>query len=754
MNARIHAVVEQATELAKVERQQTAIALRGVVKAKRKLEVFEASLRAEERQQELTANLKLWGRFCWKDLNNSNKWKKENVLAVFVSGRIPAEFTERLWYEMAPESVRDDKDILLVRLAQKDFSNPFLASGHQFRMPANLLNDKPTLIAVLNQCPKVLDQDGIPEEFFNDGEVFRAYIRSSGSLRLSMFSTCFSKFSADIRGNADLMLEATKQGFVQNFYRHLDKSLRDDCCFATQLAETARCCDSVTLTGFSARVRANPEVVLAFVRRNGECLFDAAESLRGHQEIVRAACTASLNDGTVYGTDCAREMLLSAAAGPVRQHLGRDRDFMMGIFAELYDKEETRGDPRLFRMLSENLKLDRDVMVAAIRCGSLSFSDISASFSNDSGFWLDMIRRHSFFWYGLPVTFEQDPAFAQAIEDYDSDFLVRHVFQRFPALSLDRNAWFKIIASELKGGDDLLSSALRNVIQDHLPEQFRLDRELLLRACRRQGDVLLALDPTFGVDRDFVRAAIESDDGSPLHSMCFNAQPLHPDLVIEAIAKHELHEYSTGNHVVAPELWSNFNVWKAWADRGARFHSNYPDDWKSNPEFGLLVLKCASENIANDFMEATTETLRSNKSFMLKAVELNPEVLVCARGGLQHDFDVVMAAFGSEENPARRLANNWLSSDQWDAERPFLQCILNEAEQYLEAQDGFTKAFVHGMTAFAGASCRLSMLANDKHTSLALKQKIAAYAGVPVGKDLRIIRQAVRRLSALVPVED
>ena len=42
----------------------------------------------------------------------------------------------------------------------------------------------------------------------------------------------------------------------------------------------------------------------------------------------------------------------------------------MGIFAELYDEElrhdqQRNGDPCLFRMLSENLKLDRDVMVAA-----------------------------------------------------------------------------------------------------------------------------------------------------------------------------------------------------------------------------------------------------------------------------------------------------------------------------------------------------------------------------------------------------
>ena len=94
------------------------------------------------------------------------------------------------------------------------------------------------------------------------------------------------------------------------------------------------------------------------------------------------------------------------------------------------------------------------------------------------------------------------------------------------------------------------------------------------------------------------------------------------------------------------------------------------------------------------------------------------------------------------------------SSDRWDDERPFLRSILDKTEQYLAAHDGFTKAFLHGMTPFAGERCRLSMLTNDKHTALGLKQKIAAYLGVPLGNDLCIIREAVGLLSALITVDD
>jgi len=722
MDPRIIAVVEQASELAKLERQETATTLRGVVKARRELELLEASLRAEEKQLELTANLKLWGRFCWKDLNESNKWKKENVLAVFVSGRLPAEFTERLWNQTAPESIRNDKEIILARLARKYIP----------KISAELLNGKQTVVAVLHHRPEILKQDILPEEFLDDEDVFHAYIQSPHT----DYASSLDKFSAGIRGNADLMLEAAKR-FGCAVFANFDESLRDDCCFATRLAETA---DSVSyyfsLDRFGERVRANPEVVLAFVRRKGTCLIDADSKLLGNQDIVRTACTNS----------CSARAFLSATS-LLQQQLGRDRAFMMRLFAKLYynycPRDDQDGDPRLFRILPENLKFDRDVMVAANRCGSLSFSDIPASLSDDAEFWLDMIRRDSFFWYGLPVTFEQEPGFAHAIEEFESVFLVQAVFERFPALKQDRSVWFKIIASEFNssfkdGSDDC--SHLRSLIRDHMPEKFLLDRELMLLACARRCDVLLELGPTFGEDREFNQAAIENDDGSlrpsdieevwsPLRSMSFNAQRLHPDLLVEAISKEYPYRLHDQPDLVAPDLWPNLKVLEAWANvNGCAVVFDYPENSKSIPEFGLALLRVWGgqfeiEFMTNEFVKATTDTLRSDKSFMLKAVKCNAHALVCARGGLQRDFDVIMAAFDSKNEHAENFAWDLKSSDRWDAERPFLRRILDEAEQYLAAHDGFTKAFLHGMTPFAGESCRLSMLINDKHTALGLKQK-------------------------------
>lgn len=131
---------------------------------------------------------------------------------------------------------------------------------------------------------------------------------------------------------------------------------------------------------------------------------------------------------------------------------------------------------------------------------------------------------------------------------------------------------------------------------------------------------------------------------------------------------------------------------------------------------------------------------------MIKAVERQTSVFACAGGDLQHDFEVVVTAFGGSENrlSVRALATDFLSSDRWEEESPFLRRILNDAEAKVIAHEGFTKAFVHGITSFAGPDCRLSMLANDAETSLALKQMIAAFLGAPVGKELRILCRKTR----------
>jgi len=140
-----------------------------------------------------------------------------------------------------------------------------------------------------------------------------------------------------------------------------------------------------------------------------------------------------------------------------------------------------------------------------------------------------------------------------------------------------------------------------------------------------------------------------------------------------------------------------------------------------------------------DFEVATSVALRSDKTFMLSAVEIDANLFKYACG-LNRDFDLTILAYGSGQGP--ELVNRLLDDANREEELSFLRQVWAEAEAKLEAHDGFTKGLLCGMSGYAGSECHLAMLAHGLETSFALKQLIADFAGVPRGKQLRRLRQA------------
>ena len=392
------------------------------------LEERKARLQSEREQYELELQLLRGEGFLpsceqhiWEQLNDENKWKKENVLAVFRRTpryKIPDELKESSWNDTAPELIRDDRDILLARLQKLDLKSPYSYTSScpaLFRIPDQLLDDKEIVIAVkeiviavLDRYPEVLKQDVLPKELLDDKDVFRAFIGSPRT-DYEAISDLLQKFSAGIRGNADLMLDAAKISCT--VFDHFDGELSEDRSFAVRLVVSAKPSrytypakiPSNALERFAVPVRSDPDVVLAFVRRNGLCLKDAVEALQGDEEIVRAACA---NEA---------EAIFHCTAETTRRQLGSDRAFMQGLLGGIYRHctsfSEQHGNPDLYRMLSDDLKLDREIIAAAQKCGSLSSSDLPPSLASDIVFWLDMIKENPTFWYGLPVSYADDPVF-------------------------------------------------------------------------------------------------------------------------------------------------------------------------------------------------------------------------------------------------------------------------------------------------------------------------------------------------------
>jgi hypothetical protein len=499
------------------------------------------------------------------------------------------------------------------------------------------------------------------------------------------------------------------------------------------------------LEHFSVAVRSNPEVVLAFVRKNGLCLQRATMELRGQEQIVRAACAEDAHSIFYCSSDTTKRLL------------GADRAFMSHVLSKVWPSFlRSKGMvienyKPLYQMLSRELTLDRELVRIANKNGNISMpNDLPPSLVNDREFWLEMIRTNSSFWHDLPTEFQDDLDFVGAIKNFEKTETVEDVFGRFPFLTDDRALWSKIIGSD--GEDSDFPHDLDCVIRDFAPLPIRQDRELMLRAVICKGYVLNHLPANLQEDREFVEAVVENYP-DPLAAMPANSQRLFPDLVVASLREGADYEVSDLIEDVTPELWLNLTVWKKYFEEGGWSFEHCPDALKDDEEFGLLAAEHVVTHEYGGFSGAlesvTSVALRSNKSFMMKAVLINADHFLCACGELRRDFDLAVTAF-SCKNKARQIVDHCLNDFEDLEEVNFLRRVLSDASEKINAHEGFVAGLLFGMSGFAGPDCRLALLARDMETSVALKRTVASYLGIPLSKDVPTLRGAVSNLGGVV----
>jgi Domain of unknown function (DUF4116) len=389
-------------------------------------------------------------------------------------------------------------------------------------------------------------------------------------------------------------------------------------------------------------------------------------------------------------------------------------------------------------MLSPSLKHDRDILVAAQASKSLVFSDIPQALTNDTDFWLDVITRDSSFWYTLPEQYKDDPMFVRSIKHFESDELVSAVFTRLPFLSSGRVLWTTVIDSS-----DCIEY-LGVLIEDHASEQISLDKDLMICACKKDASLLEILSSQLQQDRDIIEAVVEV----PYEALSYfpeSSQRLYPDLLVEAVSKFSkdcrvnIDDYA---HNIAEDLWSNLDVIRAWLRAGGSILEDFPETMVNSKEFGLLV---AEHCDLTTFVQATSIALRSDKEFMVQAVEKDSLKFLGGECGLDRDFEVAEAAFGGSTN-TQSLVDSFLPAVSGSDDFEFLRELLRKTRNDLNAHAGFVKGLLCGMTVKAGAECHLLALVRGVETSLAWKKLIAEYVGVPTGTRLRLLRRVAESL--------
>ena len=146
--------------------------------------------------------------------------------------------------------------------------------------------------------------------------------------------------------------------------------------------------------------------------------------------------------------------------------------------------------------------------------------------------------------------------------------------------------------------------------------------------------------------------------------------------------------------------------------------------------------------------EYASPALRSNKGFMLQAIEHNPDVYHTVHSDLLSNFDVFLMAFGGTagKHPA-------ITTESWMRLRAVIrQCGLR-VEEELVKQETFVKTLLCGISlnqANTTPTTALVLLNQGESTALSYKRLIAEYLDVPTGKRLRMVRQASRNLTSVL----
>jgi hypothetical protein len=597
---------------------------------------------------------------------------------------------QHFWNETVPESIRNDRDVLLARLKNLHFLCTCHLRESQdlpvFRLPRKYANDKQVVVSLVGCCSKTWDHGVLSEEMLDDEDVFRAYCNNNTWWdRIDI-----SKFSERIRSNAELMCYAASQFRVLDVLSAFTEQLANFSPFAVALAESMRCPPRNALEYFSEDVRANPAVVLAFVRRNGECLWHVSYEHRCKREIVVAA--AKQNIGTL--------LKYASEPGPLWTEISGDKPFLLDFIPRL-DEYGWRTCRDLFGRLSRNLQEDFEIIAAAIEAFNLDFSELSSSLTdpNNKAFWEKFAP---LFWEHLPERYASDITFVRNVGRFDGLPMVEAVFERFPQLHCDKETWLKIISSLLHVED----------------------------AC----EVLEGRAPWFiREDRDVVEAIAER---GALENIPESVQLAYPELVVRAIANNSSYDdLEPSESAIAAPLWQNRDVVKAWFRAGGMWDDEFHETWQNDREIGHVIV---DSNFYETWMEGKLPvTLRSDKVFMMKVVKEKPFLWTYAAGELRSDFDLAVEAIGNQKE---EFSLNYVRNvDQ----QSFLRTVVGpKAKALFESHEGFTKAVVYGWSENAGPACHLSMLSSE----LGLKRLIHAFLGVPAADKAPMLRKAAEEI--------
>jgi hypothetical protein len=321
---------------------------------------------------------------------------------------------------------------------------------------------------------------------------------------------------------------------------------------------------------------------------------------------------------------------------------------------------------------------------------------------------------------------------------------LRQVLERFAGIGLNREFWEAFLCS--KNEIPLFKDFERLVPRYAGP--LLEDRDLMLKLCAYNPYVYFQLSDHLKQDEDILKVVLTR---SPSHAPAIgeDLQQMYPALVASAIERLDFstpdcREYALER--IDASLWAHRDVALAWATAGGHFLDDwFPEEFNDDEELLVAFL----QNDGGIKLKPTPRLL-GDKRFMLRAVKAHPTFLSKVSKELAGDWDLLFAAMAN-----KRIAllswddltaeNGWGQEDMVDVFVDASETVRDK----LQSHDIFVKLMLGCMMATPGESTPLTLLNQGKETSLAFTKPIAEYLGVPMGEELRMLREARKNLALM-----
>jgi hypothetical protein len=738
--------------------------------------------------------------FAWSLLNSDNP--------------LPVPFQQMLWMDPTCP-LRADRDILMASIDKGLNRGRVTIVWSQ-----DMANDKQLVRKCFEMCPHCLESSGDDDDVDDDGGLPTSHLDDMDNLRAFAFSDhdnaracrkwgriedskiygAFSKaLFQDPALMADLVLQSLRVNaddrrdswvysavdgafplFPKREDRPTPQPLLDSAEFALRVArgllgvpDLQRHACPVTYRRLSPRLRASPEVAMAFVRLHPPNLLFVPPELRNNAnvwcELWEVATTGNSSSSSSTGTGVPAT---SSDAPSIAKRLATE-----GLALRLLDEAKSKREivealddfAEVFPSLDTEIQLDRDVnLQMAVACAYSPSTELWARLAPEwiqsREFWIDLAEKHhckSKPWTHAPApeTVAADPAVVLAwvrharpcfIDSTRDPRWVADAVAKFPCLALlaDRQVllnWMPHLFSSWHRDHDETKRRLLEGIPQLVLEDKSLWLELLL-SVGDENDPRFHIPASLRHDPDIVDAQLRYPvTKREMFRGCYSTLPLElrhrfAHRLVAAIEGSEDLRFDHGvDMLLAPDLLRIPEVAlaalaKGWdPDSKEKVDAIRESSWTNDPAVLLSLAGRRSTGWGETFWKCCSDDLRRNKAFLLDVLKLEDPPPLFVEGGLKRDYDILCATFVHRDPPGRLPT-------RFDSD--FIRTARERLQQYLSLE-----AFMTGIQSLKscrprqGPSPPVALLRQGGDTLEGLKRRMVELLGCPSHEEASVLRR-------------